>query len=214
MKAIILLIIFTLNAAVSVTANADSALFNGLSVDLTGDSISVEADNRLKLLLDKGEPQKLIIEYKDSFETDANLSKAQNTEQRLATYNQIKAETLQSFDPSNIEEIRDYSHLPMSVVRVNSVQGLEQLMAHPQVKAVHENTFIRPQLNQSLPLIRQSPTKSIGLTGVGAAVAILDTGVDYTHPAFGSCTSPGVPSSCKVVYTSPNIAPTKKAGPL
>jgi subtilisin family serine protease len=38
-------------------------------------------------------------------------------------------------------------------------------------------------------------------------VAVLDTGVDYTRSAFGSCTAPAVPSTCRVVYavdTAPN----------
>ncbi len=29
-------------------------------------------------------------------------------------------------------------------------------------------------------------------------VAILDTGVNYTHAAFGNCTSPGMPEACRV----------------
>lgn len=35
-----------------------------------------------------------------------------------------------------------------------------------------------------------------GLTGNGTFVAIIDTGVDYLHPALGGCFGPG----CKVAY--------------
>ncbi len=39
------------------------------------------------------------------------------------------------------------------------------------------------------------------LQGAGTSVAVLDTGVDYTLAAFGTCTAPGAPAgTCKVAY--------------
>ena len=58
-----------------------------------------------------------------------------------------------------------------------------------------------------LPLIGQPQVANvIGQTGAGTTVVVLDTGVDYTHAEFGSCTAPGVPASCSVVYAA-DIAP-------
>jgi hypothetical protein len=37
-----------------------------------------------------------------------------------------------------------------------------------------------------------------GLTGNGTFVAVIDTGIDYLHPALGGCFGPG----CKVAYVS------------
>jgi subtilisin family serine protease len=42
----------------------------------------------------------------------------------------------------------------------------------------------------------------LGADGQGTSVAVLDTGVDYTRSAFGSCTAPAIPSSCRVVYSA------------
>jgi hypothetical protein len=56
-------------------------------------------------------------------------------------------------------------------------------------------------------MINQPPVKTSGRVGTGTAVAILDTGVNYLLPDFGSCTSPGVPSTCKVVYAQ-DFAPS------
>ncbi len=56
----------------------------------------------------------------------------------------------------------------------------------------------RPPLSQSLALINQPAAAAAGFTGEGTAVAILDTGVDYRRDAFGSCTAPGQPASCRV----------------
>jgi subtilisin family serine protease len=55
-----------------------------------------------------------------------------------------------------------------------------------------------PWLTQSLPRIRQPQVAAMGLTGAGSTVAVLDSGANFTLPAFGSCTSPGVPASCRV----------------
>jgi subtilisin family serine protease len=60
-------------------------------------------------------------------------------------------------------------------------------------------------LTQSLPLIGQPAAAGAGHTGAGTAVAVLDTGVDFTQAAFGGCGSPGTPG-CKVVV-SQDIAP-------
>ncbi len=47
---------------------------------------------------------------------------------------------------------------------------------------------------------------TLGTTGQGVSVAVLDTGVDYTRSAFGSCTAPGVPAGCRVIAAK-EIAP-------
>src|SRR5262249_45290977 len=56
------------------------------------------------------------------------------------------------------------------------------------------------ELAQSLPLVHAPAANAAGFTGSGTSVAILDTGIDYTRAAFGSCIWPGLPSTCKVVY--------------
>ncbi len=54
---------------------------------------------------------------------------------------------------------------------------------------------------ESLPLINQPQTASNGFTGEGTSVAVIDTGVNYTHSDFG-CTALNTPSStCRVVYS-------------
>lgn len=94
--------------------------------------------------------------------------------------------------------ITDYTHLPMFFARVRSERALERLLAVPGVLAVYENRTIRPHLSQSLPMIGQTALPSLGRTGGGTTVAVVDTGVNYTLPAFGSCTEPGAPAGCKI----------------
>ena len=50
-----------------------------------------------------------------------------------------------------------------------------------------------------MPLINQPPVAAAGFAGTGTVVAVLDTGVDYTKAAFGSCSGPGYSAGCKVI---------------
>lgn len=125
---------------------------------------------------------------------------------RRAGYRASKAAALQGLAAAGIELRRDYPLLPMGLLRVRSTAALERLARRPEVLAVYENRPLRHVLNQSLPLIHQPLAVDNGRTGTGSTVAVLDTGIDYTHPAFGGCTAPGVPASCRVAATL-EIAP-------
>ncbi|MGI8925974.1 MAG: S8 family serine peptidase [Tepidiformaceae bacterium] len=107
----------------------------------------------------------------------------------------------------NIAELRDYEHFGLQFVRFQNAASLAALLRSPQVSGVSENAAHKPTLGQSLPLINQPAVAAGGYTGTGKSIAIIDTGVNYTHAAFGSCTAPGVPVGCKVVYAQ-DFAPS------
>ena len=101
---------------------------------------------------------------------------------------------------SGITVLREYDALPILFVRFDSQTAALRAVNDPEVRAVGANERRRTSLAQSLPLIGQPTAQAAGDTGAGTAVAVLDTGVDYTKSAFGSCTAPGVPAGCKVAY--------------
>jgi len=118
---------------------------------------------------------------------------------RRSRYHSIKQSAKAGFSLDEIEELRDYDHLPMSFYRIKSRATLDRLLADSQIQAVYEDRPIYPHLAYSLPFIGQPAVAGAGMSGAGATVAVLDTGINYTLSDFGSCTSPGVPSGCKVV---------------
>ncbi|GAB4294579.1 MAG: hypothetical protein Fur0034_02480 [Desulfuromonadia bacterium] len=75
---------------------------------------------------------------------------------------------------------------------------VERLSRHPLVRWIGENRRFSPTLASSLPYIGVPTVQGDGHRGGGTAVVILDTGVDHTRSAFGSCSSPGVPAGCAV----------------
>jgi subtilisin family serine protease len=97
-----------------------------------------------------------------------------------------------------VSVLDDYSTLPVMFVRIGSTAELARLKADPAVLGIGANRLNEAFLAQSLPLIGQPTAVAAGHTGAGTAVAVLDSGVDYTRAAFGSCSAPGSPG-CKVV---------------
>jgi subtilisin family serine protease len=129
---------------------------------------------------------------KKEFDDDAVLAV------RRERYRTIKQSVRLKRQSGDIDDLRDYDHLPMLLVRANSRAALDRLLADPRVKAVYEDLPVYPHLAYSLPFIGQPAVASAGYSGSGQTVAVIDTGINYTLSAFGSCTAPGVPASCRV----------------
>jgi len=108
-----------------------------------------------------------------------------------------KKQLLSGFVPGEHEVVKDYDHFGVIFLKVSDA-GLARLLDEPDVKGVYENRIHSLFLAQSLPLIGQPNVQSRGYSGAGKTVAILDSGLYYTFPVFGSCTAPGTPASCKV----------------
>lgn len=81
-----------------------------------------------------------------------------------------------------------------------AVRGPRELPAElrglPGVAAVFRDDSVHADLFESVGLIgADTLRRAYGITGEGIDVAILDTGIDYTHPALGGCFGSG----CRVV---------------
>ncbi len=123
--------------------------------------------------------------------------------EKARRYRQRARKVLARLQNSDYEVAEEYDNFPVVLMRVNK-KSLIALLNMSDVVAVGENRAMHPHLAQSLPLIN---APDVLYTGQGTAVAVLDTGVDYTRSAFGSCTAPGVPAGCKVAYAQ-DFAPS------
>jgi hypothetical protein len=87
------------------------------------------------------------------------------------------------------------------LVHIESPEALAALEANPEVAAVVEDrpnyAFDTPSPN--LTLLGQPTAAAAGFMGANTAVAVLDTGTDYTRAPF-NCTTPGQPAGCAVAY--------------
>lgn len=156
----------------------------------------------------EGFPRELIVLFEDSaVQKEASRLRRERRQVqedpqilrfRKDRYREIKDRVFSVIHP-DLRLRRDYDHLPMGLVEFENEDALMRFLTHEDVAAVYENRPIYTHLSQSLPLVDQPECHSFGYGGEGTTVAVLDTGVNYTLSAFGSCTSPGVPAGCKVV---------------
>lgn len=78
----------------------------------------------------------------------------------------------------------------VSVARIEAMTGL---------KAVFEEEYFERHTASELAFISHDVAVQRGDLGQGIGVAVLDTGLDWTHTDFGACSAPGV-SGCRVVH--------------
>jgi hypothetical protein len=120
---------------------------------------------------------------------------------RAEAYRTAQNLILSQVDPTQVELLFQYQNLPLLFVRIHDQAGAFALANRADVLRLHEERTFQHQLAESLPLIHQPSVAAAGKTGSGTAVAVLDTGCDYTRSAFGTCSAPGV-SGCKVAYAA------------
>jgi subtilisin family serine protease len=65
-----------------------------------------------------------------------------------------------------------------------TIDGLNKLLADPRVRSIEPVYLEQIHLAQGIPLIDGITYRSI-YDGTGVAIAVTDTGIDYTHPRFG-----------------------------
>ena len=155
--------------------------------------------------------RQLLVEFRDPAiltEIDADLGRrrllrpdAVALNLKRDRYRELKTRNFAVLEPGDAAVMRDFSHLPLSLVRVRDEAALLRLLARPEVVAVYENRRVLP-VDTALDLIGQPQAAQIlGQTGAGSTVVVLDTGADYTQPAFGNCPDPlpaVPPAGCKV----------------
>ena len=88
--------------------------------------------------------------------------------------------------PSRIT--REYRTLFSGVAATVDAAVIGDIRKLSDVIAVHEDYEVRANLTDSVPMIGATAVASTyGVTGAGIKVAVIDTGIDYTHPDLGGC---------------------------
>ncbi len=92
-----------------------------------------------------------------------------------------------------------------------SPQDLPKLAAIPGVVSVARVTTFTPANETSVPWIGAPEVwDTMGLTGEGVTIAVIDTGIDYTHATFGGSGNPDDYANNDPTIIEPGTFPTAK----
>ncbi|MEH6591124.1 MAG: S8 family serine peptidase [Halioglobus sp.] len=147
---------------------------------------------------------RVIVAYRQDASTAGNRkTKIEKTSQRVAA-------KLQGL---GIRPLREFHRTAAGVYSV-SLSELDSLLALDEVIHVYEDSLNEPTLVQSKALINAGLSHNFGMTGAGAIVAILDTGIEGTHSAFGNRV---IEEACFSTndsdYNSSNLCPSGSSAP-
>jgi subtilisin family serine protease len=141
---------------------------------------------------------------------DASLSLGKS-EARIAARNQLA--TIRAAESSVIAALPSGSHVLYQTHAVlagvavyTNVKNVAALQRISDVTAVYPIAPKKPSLSYSVEL-QHGPQvwQNYGDTGAGSSIAVIDTGVDYTHADFGG---PGTTAAYQTALASDTTAPT------
>jgi subtilisin len=129
-----------------------------------------------------GASVRVIVGVRTPFVPEGTLSVDQALGQRTAIA-QAQTSVIDRLATFGAIPRRRFETIPFFAVDVG-VAALEQLAAMPDIASIQEDIAEPPLLVESAALIRAPVAWQDGYAGGGWAVAILDTGIDVTHPFF------------------------------
>jgi PGF-pre-PGF domain-containing protein len=145
----------------------------------------------------------VVLKEKETPHVTAEEAKAEFIEQKKATVDIVQEEVIAEVEAETTEEefevTEEFETINAFVAEVTE-EGLNELKQNPDVEIIHASHEYSFFLTESVPLINADDAWNItvngtGITGEGETVCIIDTGIDYTHPALGGCFGAG----CKVI---------------
>ena len=84
---------------------------------------------------------------------------------------------------TDVSVVANYETIPFMTLTVDA-DALSRLATMPYIVSIEEDVPIAPTLSSSIPVIGADVVWRKGYSGAGQTIAILDTGVDRSHPAF------------------------------
>lgn len=129
-------------------------------------------------------PQRVVIGLNTAFKPEGSLSRAGFSKQRQ-DISSAQSAVLAGLAGFNIEIKRQFKYVPFMVLEADT-RAIERLADLPMVASLQEDQVEHPAMASSNEVIGSPAAWSAGYDGTDWVVAVLDTGVDKTHPYFAT----------------------------
>jgi subtilisin len=115
------------------------------------------------------------------FALEGTLKDKAAVAQQRAVILQLQDKVLTRVSRGHAAAAKRFEFIPFMALEVDTAE-FQALTSSPEIDYIEEDIPVPPTLIQSVPLIGGDNGAFDGYTGSGQTVAILDTGVDKTHP--------------------------------
>jgi subtilisin len=150
---------------------------------------------------------RLIVGLRADFQPEGNLAKAADVAQQRARIAAVQEALVQRVPGIVAGSLKRFEFIPYIAFETNAA-GVDHLRASEDVVSITEDTPLPATLAESVPLIGAPNAWSAGFSGAGQVVAILDTGVDKTHPFLaGKVVSEACFSTSSFTQSSSSVCP-------
>jgi subtilisin len=123
---------------------------------------------------------RVIVGLRTDFVPEGRLSRAEAADQR-ADIESAQAGLQRELRGTRFRTLREYDTIPYIALELPP-QALEAARRSPLVLSIVEDRPVPAVLAQSAPIVQAPTMWANGLTGAGQTIAVLDTGIDSSHP--------------------------------
>lgn len=188
-----------------------------------GDAGQVSDSKAIEIFFDRADqdphPRRYIIQLVtnegfDAYRVGASAELVAEANRKFSSSMERLASDITRRGSSSVREITRLLPLPLMIVESNATD-LRLLISSDEVAAVYEDFTLRHFLHQTLPLIEAETLNSAGGNGQGYSVAVIDSGIQRSHPIFSgkiveeACFASGFPSypACPSGHATPSTSP-------
>ena len=180
----------------------------GVALTFSPDPRTTEALTALRQHASSSGTARVIVGVRVAFAPEGHLSAVGVAQQRneISTAHDAVLNKIPSLQQKP-EHVKRFENIPFMAMEVTPAE-LEELAKLTEITSIEEDRLARPTLAQSVPLIGGTTAWGMGYTGAGWTVAILDTGVEKTHPFLsGKVVSEACYSTNNAVQGASTICP-------
>ncbi|WP_286271491.1 S8 family peptidase [Thalassotalea hakodatensis] len=177
-------------------------IFNfDIIAETKGKKQNIEVEPKNSIYLKSNHKKRYLIELHDDFSVNSDtrvLTSAQSrSNKRIEQQNKILRDTKDPLPKFNV--ISRLTKSTNTIIANLDQNELSKVKAHSKVRSVYPSLNLKPipvqEHNQKILSKNKLATPDNTNQGEGITIAIIDTGIDYTHPALGGCLG----TSCKVI---------------